>query len=237
VAFSRILQDSECFFKDKVLQPPISRIWFTPAEETLGVIPYTFAHFIRVLNQKEMYIFVYNIIVGNQIIVRGLDPAAVIAILNLGRLLLPAPCYRLIPFTDTYHEIYECNFLGLNKEYIVTIPSHVDQESYGLLEIDTNEMSMDIKKVAVRGNVKQTTLGTDIVNILFSEIPDDLKPARIECLLEDWFIKAKVFFKFSKMAEANDETNVRQFLDILKLKDYDLPVLKFWMTGLKKILF
>ena len=56
-------------------------------------------------------LIVYNVVVGNQCIVRGVDANVVASVLVQLARLVPAACCTILCDQQEYHESYECNFL------------------------------------------------------------------------------------------------------------------------------
>jgi len=46
--------------------------------------------------------------------------------------------------------------------------------------------------------------------------------------------KTKLFFKISRSLDADNDDKLKKFLKIVNAKEGDLPMLKFWISGLDR---
>lgn len=81
----------------------------------------------------EMLLLIENVVVGNQIIVRAPSSVDSALIIEFLKRLLPVECCEARPFSDSYLETYECNFLGIPPS--VEIPDHVSISSTFIIGI------------------------------------------------------------------------------------------------------
>ncbi|KAJ9067444.1 hypothetical protein DSO57_1039039 [Entomophthora muscae] len=102
------------------------------------------------LGKEQFAKLVFNVAVGNQVIVQSSSRAIVQEVMVALQDIVPHSCFRKLEFEDTYRYSYDCNLLGLQRE--AAIPEHVDKTSLVLLEVDfltsrdhTSNMLMKVK--------------------------------------------------------------------------------------------
>lgn len=102
------------------------------------------------LGKDQFSRLVFNVAIGNQVIVQSSSRAIVQEVMVALQDIVPHSCFRKMEFEDSYRDSYDCNLLGLQREAI--IPDHVDKTSLVLLEVDilsgkdnTSSMVMKVK--------------------------------------------------------------------------------------------
>eukprot|EP01137_Pigoraptor_chileana_P019076 Opistho-2@79592 len=91
-------------------------------------------HLHRTIGAEFFRLVVYNLSVGNQVIVRGVARDTVSSVLLLLKDLLPPTCCSIVLYSRMYRDRWECNLLGLCPR--ATVPAYVDTSSYVLLDIE-----------------------------------------------------------------------------------------------------
>ena len=76
-------------------------------------------------------VLLFNVIVGNQIVVRGRDPDIAVSALSYAQQLLPNECLDVVHYDSVYHDSYQFKFLGLPPE--IDVPDYVDSKSYAVV--------------------------------------------------------------------------------------------------------
>lgn len=95
---------------------------------------------MHALGSSNFDALLYNVLCGNQVVVRGQCRPLVASVLLLLMELLPRRCATAKMWEmDVYHESWEFNFLGLSRE--VVIPTYVSPESYALVDIFPHRLS------------------------------------------------------------------------------------------------
>eukprot|EP01135_Chromosphaera_perkinsii_P011225 Nk52_evm6s2367 gene=Nk52_evmTU6s2367 len=94
----------------------------------------SFVHLLKIIGKTSLMRIIDNVVVGNQLVVRGNESCVVTPVLYMIKELLPGGCCNMVPFDTRYHDEWECNFLGISNE--VKIPSHVAPNSYVLLDVE-----------------------------------------------------------------------------------------------------
>ncbi|XP_071489862.1 folliculin-like [Diadema antillarum] len=206
-------------------------------------------HFRMVLGSLSFHDVAYNILTGNQLIVRCDYKNTLKSLFKVLKAILPAGCCRTISHSATYEPSWKCNFLGLSCD--TELPDHVvSTEIYLLLDIvSPDKVRQDSSKVVSKAAGSFTSFGISITSS--SAVPDkvptilsriettldnrDLTPEIVDTVLvalkEEWMNKVKLLFKFTR-AGSHSEEDVEKLLKILQAKEEDKPLLKFWVTGL-----
>ncbi|KAI0226213.1 hypothetical protein L0F63_004197 [Massospora cicadina] len=176
-----------------------------------------------VLGSVQFGKLVFNLAIGNQVVVRSSSRAIVQDVMAALQDILPHTCFQRLDYEDTYHPIWICNLLGLQRE--TAIPDDVDLSSLVLLEVDHSsdkdaprDMHVSLSHGAAcpaYGNHSQgfVVQVTEVVRqcdyahggslpFLFSSRSDQLllapKQVRLKLLAlkEAWSCKARMFAQF-----------------------------------------
>jgi len=74
------------------------------------------------------------------------------------------------------------------------------------------------------------------LDAILSQAPSKhLLNLQMSLLREEWINKTKIFFKLSRMQQMDTEEKLKKLVKVLTLKENDIPMLKFWTTGLGKL--
>lgn len=77
------------------------------------------------------------------------------------------------------------------------------------------------------------TLPAEVVGVLGLHLPRHFEIQRLQAIKHAWSSKAKAFFTVSKMVESEKDVRLQTFLNATSLLEADLPVLRYWTTGLR----
>lgn len=191
-------------------------------------------------SHSEMYILlgpsymrglIYNVIIGNQVVVRGSEEVQpfVVSLLQMLAYLIPEPCRKMIEYSNSWRDSWECNFLGIRND--VDVPDYVDSTGMILLDIFQRH---DVLSFECNGKTPvRTTLGSEIERILTMALPRDLEIESLKVAKEEWINKSKYFYMMSLQLEGAKDPKLKKFMKTLKLSRVDLPSLRFWSSGLR----
>ncbi|KAG0229019.1 hypothetical protein BGW42_001840 [Actinomortierella wolfii] len=90
----------------------------------------------RVLGRQKFDRFIWNALIGNQVIIRGSETRIVAEIVMSLEDVLPKDCCTVVINSSTYEPSYACNILGLHRS--VGIPPDMDPNDFVLLDICTS---------------------------------------------------------------------------------------------------
>ncbi|KAF9975174.1 hypothetical protein BGZ73_001247 [Actinomortierella ambigua] len=90
----------------------------------------------RVLGRQKFDRFIWNALIGNQVIVRGSETRIVSEIVLSLEDVLPKDCCTVIMNPSAYEPSYACNILGLHRS--VGIPPDMDPRHFVLLDVCTS---------------------------------------------------------------------------------------------------
>lgn len=198
---------------------------------------------LQILGLSKFHLLAYNVIKGNQLIVRGQPEELVSSVLHTLKIFIPHRCFRSVQYSDTYEESWRCNFLGLKTNAI--IPSHIfESDLYVILDIKEQVCSVDqlrndpFKRYSFVLNGKENSPSPLLLKkteeaLLNKNFSDSVVDQVLFSLKEEWMDKVKVIFKFSRSGNRSSDEKERLF-KILDARPEDEIVLKFWMTGLNK---
>uniref|UniRef100_A0A4W4FR63 Folliculin n=1 Tax=Electrophorus electricus TaxID=8005 RepID=A0A4W4FR63_ELEEL len=206
-------------------------------------------HLRQVLGCADFRQLAWHVLMGNQVIWRGLDHGLIQSAFNVLKALLPVGCVRVVAYSSHYEEAYRCNFLGLSPD--VQIPAHVTSSEFTVLVdvlnveqggvCDDNILSLyhfNISSANTQPTDKGPTLLNKIEVALANEnLSVDVVSHCLLCLKEEWMNKVKVLFKFSKV-DGRGREDTQKVLALLGAtgpgEEDNVRLLKFWMTGLSK---
>eukprot|EP00698_Gefionella_okellyi_P010105 TRINITY_DN2602_c0_g1_i1.p2 TRINITY_DN2602_c0_g1~~TRINITY_DN2602_c0_g1_i1.p2 ORF type:complete len:299 (-),score=42.03 TRINITY_DN2602_c0_g1_i1:1525-2421(-) len=197
-------------------------------------------------------VVVYNVVIGNQLIVRGNDIDAVVSTLSVAQSLLPNECCDLVKYDGEYQDAYLHKFLGLPAN--VDVPEYVDGASYALLDIHARfcgSMGMPVRgssamvgyQFHVRGPYRPTTLGNSVLQLFFNpkmQHTSEVKDAFLDCIKTEWTHKAKAVYEYRRMLlrkqidEEQAAQRLQSFSLSLDLCHDDMMVFRFWSSVFRK---
>ncbi|KJE88797.1 hypothetical protein, variant [Capsaspora owczarzaki ATCC 30864] len=97
----------------------------------------TLSELIQVIGIEVFTLLLFNVVIGNQLVVRGPDPTMVASCLRLVQDLIPIGCCNVDYRSTVYKDSWQCNLLGLTAT--AEVPPHVDTHSYVLLDMTCEE--------------------------------------------------------------------------------------------------
>lgn len=229
-------------------------------------------------------LIIYNLIIGNQIVIRSDNVPLGHDIINVLAKLIPESCVRMTHIFEEYSPCYVANFVVVNEQ--VQLSELVDYKSTLVMDIFGDFKHFTHVSYKFDGIVRETKLGKDMEALLFkfdvlpkskrskkSPMPvadmkehgnkpdlqhvEMLETHIVANLKQEWLTHAKLLVQLAKrpakpktvptsmsfkasvhpaaqVLHASDEDVGKPLLRILNLHDNDLPVLKYWSTGLKK---
>ncbi|XP_062515890.1 folliculin-like isoform X3 [Corticium candelabrum] len=209
-------------------------------------------HFYKVVGRKNFQLLAKNVLVGNQLIVRGSIKPLVVSALQTLQSLLPAGCCQVIPYSSEYLDSYKCNFLGIHSE--VQLPSHLrSAEMFVLLDItrkqpaglgrqqelavfDSTSIGDYNFAVHVSSSIQQDEKLPSMLTTLENALAEDAFSDSVveQCLVSikaEWMNKVKVLFKFRRTGQRTQE-DLSRLLNVLHVKPEDRQLTQFWTRGL-----
>lgn len=207
-------------------------------------------HMRQVLSPAAFRVLAWHVLMGNQVIWRGVNRRLIESAINVLVTMLPVGCVRKVPYSDCYEEAYRCNFLGLGAD--VPIPAHIAASEFCVL-VDVRPHHPPPPTGGARGETDPlggfeftvvssavvTDRGPTILNKLEAALGNDsLSVTVVEqcllCLKEEWMNKVKVLFKFSRVDGRRKEDTQRLLVALGTSDEDNVKLLKFWTTGLSK---
>ncbi|KAL1923573.1 uncharacterized protein VTP21DRAFT_8553 [Calcarisporiella thermophila] len=105
----------------------------TMGESTSPEMVSSLQHLWDALGAAESRKLFFNLVIGNQVVIRGANVHLVTRIVNLLRDLIPATCCSVIEYDMVYHPTWECNLLGMSE---IEIPEDVERTSLVVLDVE-----------------------------------------------------------------------------------------------------
>ncbi|OWA51928.1 Folliculin [Hypsibius exemplaris] len=209
-------------------------------DELFRILPrYTgLVHLHQALGKHSFRTLAHNLISGNQIIIRGFHDFLVASVIRALEILIPPGCRKIIYFSQTYHEPWNCNILGLHPD--ASLPDHIlnntDYFVVDVLAAKMNEMNVDKYKVITPSQlvppVKPSSYLVLVEQILEDpEIPEEVVQSLIFNQHERQMSRVKVLYQLFRMERRNTE-DVVPVMDKLRIPREDDGLLKFWMRAL-----
>eukprot|EP01117_Protostelium_nocturnum_P003524 TRINITY_DN145_c2_g1_i1.p1 TRINITY_DN145_c2_g1~~TRINITY_DN145_c2_g1_i1.p1 ORF type:complete len:934 (-),score=436.95 TRINITY_DN145_c2_g1_i1:36-2837(-) len=198
----------------------------------------TWASLFRESRILETYrTIIYHLLIGTQIIIKTHLPFLATSLIDLLRKALPEPCLRIIPFSDKYHESWECNLLGVPMD--VVLPDHLDPSTIAIVEVIVDPYfspgGSDTLSIQVRATPPgKTSLGNELERTPMMKLPPELESLRIQDLKQEWISKARLFYRLSPHLQSDSDPKIRKFETTLKLVHEDMKIIKFWAKSLRR---
>eukprot|EP00002_Diphylleia_rotans_P024433 TRINITY_DN4824_c0_g1_i3.p1 TRINITY_DN4824_c0_g1~~TRINITY_DN4824_c0_g1_i3.p1 ORF type:complete len:914 (+),score=211.12 TRINITY_DN4824_c0_g1_i3:83-2824(+) len=208
-------------------------------------------HLQQLIGTDAMRRIIYNLIIGNQIIVRGDHSFLVHRALHILQNLIPEPCQRVIEDAKAYRHSYEANLLALTPSS-AEIPSYLDAKTHVVLDIRYRQDLSDARQTVESDSsealplkfaflkfrtfsksFKHTTLGAKLERVFSTPHQPSFEAIYIEQLKAEWASKAKLFAVYARMPGSERPERISMFLRTLRLMEEDLLVLRFWATGVR----
>jgi len=190
-----------------------------------------------ILGAEGLRVAVYNMLIGNQIIVRGDNVGAADMITKLLLLILPDACSPSVLHSNTYRDAWEAPLLFLPSVSI--LPSHLTSDSFALIDFQYSSSSSNLlyeHTWKVHGISFPTTLGEAIERVMVDKEKNINNS--IILLVEEWLSKAKVYAKLRVLVGSSKDKRLYDFARMMGLEhlETDFRVLAFWTTGLRQSL-
>jgi len=193
----------------------------------------TFRTLATIFGVESLRVIVYNMLIGNQIIVRGDNITVADILVGLLSLILPTACSTPLVHAASYRAAWEATLLSVPLECI--LPSYLASDSFALVEFHPQPNLLSEYTWNVQGVSQPTTLGFAIEGILNNE--KESYEDNIILLVEEWLAKAKAYARLRTMVEAHNDRRLQEFSHALGLlHKADFSVLAFWTTGLRQFL-
>ncbi|GAM25108.1 hypothetical protein SAMD00019534_082830 [Acytostelium subglobosum LB1] len=192
---------------------------------------------------NDISVLVYNMIVGNQVVIQSRSPALAASLIDLLKELVPRECVSICYYSETFKEIWECNLLGLSPRAI--IPRHVDRSVINMVDIDYYDKSQEPEdidspyrstiEITLSGPHHTSTLGLAIESILRQDFPPDVERMHLLTLREEWINKTKSFYGVRSIIENDKDKRLVKFLQLINCgHEKDLTILMFWTACSRK---
>ncbi|KAJ3057635.1 hypothetical protein HK102_010999, partial [Quaeritorhiza haematococci] len=88
---------------------------------------------------RDLLRIVYDVVVGNQVVVRGEPMELVRSVVLQLKVFIPSYCASVIEYSDVYEEPWKCNLLGLAAA--AEIPDHIDESHVAVIDVMPNPSS------------------------------------------------------------------------------------------------
>nr|CAG4708896.1 unnamed protein product [Naegleria fowleri] len=197
---------------------------------------------------------IYNVIIGNQLIVRGDDPQLRNEICLLFKKLVPSHCAKVILDSETYKYPYDANFLTVPTSVQIS-NSIVDFKFVILMNLTGSLASLENITIHTEEERKDTTLGKEFELLFFQNFYQqvqqqhacfnvtlshilDMEQHLIQSLVHDWTRKARFFVYFQKnkllLKEGHQHAkplHIENFLNEHKFNENDIPVLRYFSNS------
>ncbi|KAG2392812.1 hypothetical protein C9374_011537 [Naegleria lovaniensis] len=204
-------------------------------------------------NQSEEIIrsIIYNVIIGNQLVVRGDDAQLRNEICLLFKKLVPPHCAKIILDSETYKYPYDANFLTVPTSVHIS-DSIVDFKFVILINVTGSLASLENITIHTEEERKETTLGKEFESLFFQNFYQqvqqqhacfnvtlsnilDMEQHLIQSLVHDWTRKAIFFIYFQKnklLKEGHQQGKRLNVHDHSILNEHaneiDIPVLRYF---------
>jgi hypothetical protein len=206
-------------------------------------------------HNEIMETITYNVIIGNQLIIRSNDIHLANDICNLYMKLVPEESVRAALNSSIVKMSYEANFVTIDQS--AAIPDEIDFNNAVLLDITfnydpgTQQSRLLFLSMLYEGQVLETVLGSQIKQLYtksslrYKQTKDaavdrknlervkTLEASMIRVLREEWVAKAKLLVQGVRSTHHSD-LMINRLLQMIHLTTDDLPVLQNFSTGLWK---
>eukprot|EP01132_Coremiostelium_polycephalum_P005749 gene5749-7152_t len=188
---SNFIQSSVLNSNDPLQQLIFLQDKFFPIDEELIT---SLGQVSKILGENAVSALIYNVIAGNQVIVRGSSEKLVHSLVDILKDLIPSECCSMCYYSDSFKEIWECNLLGLNSNAI--IPRHLDREVIAIVDIeyydktkepdDIDDPSRSTIEISFRGPRYTTSLGLSIESVLKLNLPTHIEKLYLKTIKDEW---------------------------------------------------
>lgn len=183
---------------------------------------------VVVLSRPAAATLLYNLCVGNQVVVRGGNRSLVASAVRLLQRLLPPHRRHIVEFSARHLPAYECALLGV--DVAVSVPEGVDPTCVAdLISRGAGSLSPSMAlSVVCEGPCYRTTLGVAMEReVLDPAAPEAVRRLRLEALLDHWGAMGELFYRFARSRMADNHQNHEKFMKALNLEKEDMAVLRF----------
>ncbi|ORX99177.1 hypothetical protein K493DRAFT_313327 [Basidiobolus meristosporus CBS 931.73] len=191
----------------------------------------------KLLEHKAFRKLVFNCVIGNQVIVRGDEEPLVKSIISVLQEIIPLGCSSVMSYEASYQEIWKCNLLGLQKD--AEFPEDVDKSSSVLLDLgDGKDWRLDfgsdeLSKDSEEDSRETPSFMDQLEAVLKLPLSPQIIHMQIIILKENWLRKTKQFIQFVRAGGGENPNAIKDFLNVLGIKDHDLLILRFWARALR----
>uniref|UniRef100_A0A1I8BM37 Folliculin n=1 Tax=Meloidogyne hapla TaxID=6305 RepID=A0A1I8BM37_MELHA len=190
---------------------------------------------------------IWQIIIGEQIVVKCNSLIARQQFLHSLVQLLPIGCVRLDTNASQYHHSYKYNFLGcspdieipsnyLSNIFLLTLSENNKKEE---IDDDKQEIQTNLNKFDIlvgcfphREESERPTLVKRYCQLLLDSMINGFTlESALRATRNEWLNNVKLIFQLRHQREAID---LQRIMRIIKCRSQDSPVILFWQKGLSK---
>lgn len=193
----------------------------------------------EMLKMCDIELIVYNIVIGNQIVVRGQHPVTIESIILILVQFLPKNCVVNFGYGTLYEPCYSCQFLGLPLNVDVPISGQIlviDVMSKVERPRELRCFMFEVKKYPELHKISNPSprILEEICSLitLSRSHEHETYNTALKAVLQKWSSKAISYFLAMKTME-DAIPNKAKLLSILEAGDNDIPVLTFFRGSLK----
>lgn len=178
-------------------------------------------------DREVLYKIVYNVIVGNQIIIRSKQITLCNELVNLLVTLIPQNLVRAKYGATEYVASFNCNFLTLTHESKLD-SNDIDFGSCVLIDMNGSFDQLDHFSIVFEGKVLNLSLLAKLDSILNVSHEESIEESTISLFKMQCLHLAKL------LRNCKDKGEVDQFLRIFKLSNEDELILRYFGTSVQK---
>ncbi|KAI8811322.1 vesicle coat protein [Cladochytrium replicatum] len=195
---------------------------------------------------------IHQVLIGNQIVIRGDEPATVSSTLQLFQELVPHHCVSALDFSQEYEEQWKYNFIGISRS--TTLPKDLSTNHVFLIDVvptkpepkSFSDYELRVPPPDKRGTVGWADLDSSLTTPtileemwkVITKSPEgefELLKMQLVFIKEQWLSKAKLYFRFSKtVSEKNGVAEVPDTPTSVNNKPV-APISVFGLNGSKKV--
>jgi hypothetical protein len=82
-------------------------------------------------------------------------------------------------------------------------------------------------------NASSATLGRDIEQLLTRDINSSTKLRLLSLKKQEWLNMAKTFYWMARSVDNVTDLRLKQYLKAMNLVEADVPILRFWVSGVR----
>ena len=192
---------------------------------------------------------VWQVVIGEQIVVKCSSlTARRLFLLSLVQL-LPIGCIRLVTNAQQYLHSYKCNFFGCQPStkipediqpdiFLVNLSRHTDNgdspqvDGCSFDKISLRDFRIEVENCPKREEAEKPAIVSRYIQLLLDPLLNDFTlESALRATRNDWQNSAKLIFQLRHQREAID---LDKIMRVIKYKPQDSPVILFWQKGLSK---